>query len=502
MTVLIVLTAATITAMLLQIVVSAAGAERQRQALDQAHLNMQEARRRVRNQLERDPLSIYDRVLDDEAPRVCDADLTNHPLPIEAGEAWPATCGTVWSYDLTSGDVAVMIKAGENGASVNIESYARTGQQRTGVVDELLPGGADRPTLYGASNTSLADLGRGTGTVTVNGTVYAAGELDPTGATLADGSLLSTETGFTSLPVGALTAVPVGVDGGDAAFDIRKVHAAVNTRANLTSSLTALSRIGCLDSTPSNVGQVSSTLCLRAGAQLRLADNSTVTLPSGDNAYTAWLLIPADSGTLSIYARVGSGQGWPGTLATWTTIGDAYLPGSGVVSTDVDTVLGHCDGSETTPCQDWDDDSVGGVTINSRFTLVVGTPDAPADLYIGGPLVDGDGRAGVLVSGQVKVPAGAVYLGGTLNVSLWVAVLGTTNNAAIASPIGGTRPALGWTGAVLLNEFDVNLAAFTSVSWTTPADKQSPPWFPAPNLGLRAVHSERLDPDYVVTLLP
>jgi len=501
LTVLIVLTSATIAAMLLRVVVSAAANQQSRRAFEQASRTAQEIESRTRNQLARDPFTIFDEVLADEAPRRCDADLAAYPDPLPAGAAWPATCGTTWSYAGTGGvdeGVRILLPGSAN-PTVTIEVFARVGGEQVGYRTILTGGGPARPLLYGSGDVTLDDLRRGIGTVTVNAPVYVGGQLSPGVAVFDDDVTISAEEGFDTVPATGTLAVPSGVDGGEGALDIRALHSVPLASSNLGSSLSALRHVACLDPSPANVSTSSSSLCLTAGGSLRLVDGTLVALPSGASAYAAWLVIPAGDAMVRIYARTIVPVTYPGPLASWTLVGDAFIPGSGVIATDATTVVGHC--AETNgACTDWTGDGQPGVTVDDHLTIVVGSIDNPADLHVGGPLLGGDGRLGVVVSGRVLVPSGATPAASSLDVALWAAAIGKPAQSTLASNGPDTRPALNWTGALLLERFTVDLGEFTTSSFTIRADTGNPPLFPVPGLNLLPVRSAVIDADDLAAL--
>ena len=485
LTVLVVMTSATIAAMLLRVVVSAASSQQQRRAAEVATRTAQEIEGRVRNQLAQDPFAIFDTVLADEAPRICDADLVNHPEPITAGSAWPATCGSLWSYAGTGGleQGARVLLRPDNTTSLRLEVFARSGIQQVGYVTDFTSGGPSRPLLYAAGALDLDVLRRGIGSVNVNAPSYVGGELTPGAAAFDDDVTISAEGGFTDLPSVGVIAVPSGVDGGEQPYDIRTLYPVRLARTNIGSSLTALRHIACLDPSPTNVGTDSSSLCLLAGGDLRLRDNTLVTLPDGGAAYVAWLVLPLGDHAVRVYGRTTTPAAYPAALSSWTLVGDANIPASGVLATDTDTVIGHC--NETLgACTDWAGDEQPGVTINDQLTVVVGSLDDPADLHIGGPINQGDGRLGAVVSGRVLVPSSATPAANVLNVNLWAAVVGSAGANSLVSSGPASRPSLVWVGALLLEDFTVALDGFTATSFTIPADRQSPPLFPVPGVRL------------------
>jgi len=482
LTVLVVLTAATITAVLVQVVVTAAGGQQRRLAYDLAFEAAESIERRVANTLAQEPLSVFTTVLDDEVPRRCDADLSNHPDPIGPGAQWPASCGSVWSYAGTGGRAsgARLFPPSPSDSAFRVEVFASSGKQRVGFARTFLLGGRARPLLYsGGALDADALLGPG-GSLVLEGSAYAIGELAMGGSVVGGSAFVSSETGF----VGSVPAGRSALPGGSP--DLRRRHGSPLPVASLRSALVDLNRLGCPGEQaeprqPVNVDGVAAALCLRAGESLLSAAGEPVVFPPR-GSYTATLVLPLADGSVQVFTRTSAPAVWPGPLAEWSLLGEFLLPASGVVVTDAPTVLGHCDEVQGV-CRDWDDDGRPGATVNASFTLVAGSLDEPRDLHVGGPVRAGSGRPGVFVSGNLYVPLAASPTGEGLELDIWAAVIGRPGAPVLASTGTGTRPTLSWNGALLLGSAEADLSGFLASVWTVPASVvDAPPFFPAPGL--------------------
>lgn len=474
---LVVLAAATITAVLVQVAVNSAAAQKRRLSHDSAVSLAAAVERRVANVLSQDPLRAFTEVLTDEVPRVCSGDLDSYPDAFSAGSDWPASCGSAWSYpgtgNLSSG--ARVFPPSPLVPVWRVEVFAEVGSERVGYVREFLPGGRDRPMLYAGD---ALDAGVYSSSLTVSGPVYALGAVDLSSAAVSDGVLVASEVSVTGAGDG-LIAGPSGSDDGGAV--VRDVFAAPLPSSTLRSSSGELARVGCLDVSPTNVDARSTGLCLRAGRSLVTSGGSSVTFPA-TGSYEAVLLVPIADGQVRVYTRPDVPAEWPGPLSEWTELGSFLLPVNGLVVTDVSTVLGHCDESAGV-CRDWDGDGSPGSLVDDSFTVVVGTPSDPVDLRFGGPISAGSGRVGAVVSGLVRLPTAASPAGSGLVLDAWLAVLGRPGEVSFASEGGSARPSVSFEGALLLADFSVDLSGFAVSSVSVPARSDAaPPLFPSPGL--------------------
>ena len=489
---LVVLSAATITAVLVQVAVQAAGGQQRRLAYELAQEQASTIERRVANVLAQDPLSVFSEVLPDEVPRVCIGDEAVYPSAFGAGAEWPVSCGGVWGYEGTANLAKGARVFPPSPAQPNwrVEVFAEVGSERVGYTRTFLVGGRDRPMLYSGGALDLSALSLAT---SVSGPVYAAGDVTLGSSVLDAGVLVASESSVTD-PGSAAVATPAGAgDGAD--LDVRDVVASPMPSSMLVSSLAELSRVACLDESPSLVTQEgasrSTSLCLTAGASLVDEAGVVKTFPSA-GSYAAVLLVPETDARVRVFTRAAAPSSWPGVLAEWSELGVFPLPAHGLVVTEKTTVLGHCD-ELAGACRDWDGDTLPGSLLDASFTLLVGSSSSPADLHVGGPLLAGTGRVGAVVSGVVRFPTEATPAAAPLAVDLWLAVLGRPGSPSLASSGAGSRPALEWEGGVFLADFSVSLPGFVAASLTVPAEADAtPPFFPAPGLLARSDFAQRL----------
>jgi fibronectin type 3 domain-containing protein len=492
LTVLVVLSAATITAVLVQVAVQAAGGQQRRLAYDLAFEQANTIERRVENVFAQDPLRVFDEVLEDEVPRVCAGDQVTYPSAFGAGSQWPASCGALWTYEGTANMAkgARIFPPSPVDPTWRIEVFAEVGAERVGFTRTFLVGGRDRPMLYSGGALDLTALSF---TPTINGPVYAYGDVTLGSAVLPEGVLVASESAVLD-PGSSLAATPSATgDGADLA--VRAVRPAPLPTSMLVSSLGELRRVACRDASPSLVTLGSSTfatsLCLTAGRTLRDEYGVVKTFPSA-GAYRAVLVVPESDARLRVFTRADVPAAWPGPLTEWTELGVFPLPGHGLVATDAVTVLGHCDETAGV-CRDWDADSLPGSAINASFTLLVGSATSPADLYVAAPLRAALGRAGAVVSGVLRFPLEATPAATALSVDFSAAVLGRPGLVSVASSGTGSLPSLIWEGALLLSEFSINLDGFTAVSFTVPDESaNTSPFLPAPGLLVRSDYARRI----------
>jgi hypothetical protein len=357
----------------------------------------------------------------------------------------------------------------------------------------FLPGGPDRPLLYAGSDLSLNDMFSGAGNLTVNGPVYSYGEID-VGTVSVGSHLLAAESGFVAVPEASSLAVPSGVEAGESPFDLRLVHPATIPSAVLRSSLVELGGTACLSSAGTNVASstVQTYLCLSAGSSFTTVDGVEQVLPSDELAYSAFLAIPLAEGEVRLYARSSTPTSWPGDLTEWTLLGDARLPSSGLVFSDATFVLGHC-GSAAATCLDWDGDGVPGSRIDHGFTVVVGSLDVPADLYVASAILSGSNSVGAVVSGRAYVAAAATAES-VLDLDIALAVLGRPGQPLL-SAYGTPAFSLDLSGALLLSRAQVDLSGFVAASLSVDSALTPSPFFPAPSMRYGLLYRQALSGD-------
>lgn len=298
-------------------------------------------------------------------------------------------------------------------------------------------GGAGSFTVYSENSLNLNALapnepsGATQGAV-LSGTIYSAGQiaLSTSGAVSLSGAELEAENGFVGGGATAgnvyaaggvsncATQPTVGTLGTASIVNIRCVQPTPLNGAGLSDGVVRAITVACMPSSSANVTigslSYSNELCLRQGQSLTTTSGANVTVPSSVNGY---LLVPGGNAagvsnggrTVDVYTYTDATAVTPaGTLPTpiggcaiactyvnlakpdvaanaspgapgyWTLLGTFWLPYSGVISTDADTVVGLCGSNfvtssacTTAPASD------GG------FTVIAGTPAQPRNLFIG-----------------------------------------------------------------------------------------------------------------------
>lgn len=524
-TVLLGLVAASITLVIVKTSLDNARSNAARRAYDVAYAAARSTADDTARRLAADPYVMLREVGPDEPGRICEAVLVDgEPIVVAPGQAWPADCGARWTYDESESSTNVWLRP-PTGAdpALLIRAVVEVAGTRAGVELRMLPGRNGALTLSSEGALNLSQLRRGTGNLTVSGLVHAGGVLDlpSSDVTWENDSVLASESGFTG-------TVPTGVRryGAQPSTDEPVIG---DVRTQVPSQLVAgtlrarhleLLEAACPGGTMRNVADGSTELCLAAGGQLVDAGGSSVSAPP---TMSAWLLLPgrSGSGTIDVLYRISDGDealvcptaqptcslpqlaastpGHPALLSAWTSLGTFRLPAGALVSTDRTTHLGLCGPAgvgQASTCTVHGSGSSPGVT-SEGFTLLVGSATDAADLYVSGPVRQGSGRIGVLVSGDVLLPYWSHPVGGDLDVEIDLAVLGRTADAPVRS-LPSPRPSnqenvgdeLRLNGAIALARGPLDLDGFESVSTTL--KRPSAPWWAA-SAGWRSESVRRLD---------
>jgi hypothetical protein len=373
---------------------------------------------------------------------------------VEPGQAWSVSeCGTTWAYSSPTTTPNASIEITSPSLSnpdlvVNIEGTAGGDSSAIQLSYHLV--GPEHYTLWSSSNLDLTQLSSG---ASLSGSIYSSGEITPpTNSGLLSGAQLEAEQGFTTTPTDAsvryyaqnTTSATPPVE------DIRDVAPEVLTTQSLQSSLQEINTLACPGTTPwwnANNDTVSS-LCLGAGANVRLNATTTLKVPTNVTAYL--LIFNGSTNTVSVYYSVNQidadpncqsaacdfitqGQADasatpltnPGILNYWTTNGNALLgnlplPADGLISTDQDTYLSSCSsGASATfavlnaTCPTLSG-SAAGMLINDNITVAAGSATTPANVYVDGSVhvTTGD-TFGVVASGSLYLPYWAHTPGAT-----------------------------------------------------------------------------------------
>lgn len=480
-------------------------------------------RTRIEASLEHDPLAFYFKVLDAEAPRLCGS----LGVAVQPGQPWPPECGASWTYDLEGvGSGALLAPPSPSDGRLTVRSFARVGSEVSGLLSTYLPGGLRRPLIHSAGDLNLDDLSSGTGLAPITGPIYALGSIDIGSADLSAAPIIATETGFTIAPQGSgpVFAAPEASEGPPVVHETRYVYPSPYPATSLQSALTALAAVACLDEDPENHGELSSSLCLRAGATVVTSTGDSIIVP----AAAAYLLIPDIVGTVEVFSApslpellpgeecapgcvLGSlnTASHPGTSGFWgLKLGTFNLPASGVIHTDQTTFLGLCDALISGgACVDHSGSSENAARIGQSFTLVVGDISNPKDVLLSGPLHStGRARIGVVSSGDVLVPYWAASALSATRFDVLLASAGRTASPLRSIPssaVADPRPAFTITGGALLPSFSVVAGAFSGhgIGADGMVAADPPPLFPAPSLRFERVAERRLTPGEHADLL-
>lgn len=525
MTVLLGLVAASITLVIVKTSLDNARNNAARRAYDVAYAAARAGAEETARRLSNDPLNVLRTVGDDEPSRVCDAvQVDGAPLVVAAGQAWPADCGGAWTYEQAEGSTRVWIRPpSATDPALLIRTIVEVAGTQAGVELRMLPGRTSALTVSSESSLNLGELRRGDGAVTITGLVLSGGTLSvpSSGMVFAPDTALAGESGVSgTFDEEVRRYGPVPSAGTPSVADIRRQVDAPLTAGMLRGRAAELAEAACPGGTMRNATPGSTDLCLQEGRTLVDAAGTTVNAPAN---VAAWLLLPGRSGenTIDVFYRVSASDealtcppaepncslpqlaaataGHPALLSSWTQLGSFRRPGGGLVATDTTTHLGLCGSAgvgQSSTCAVYGQGADAGVTATSGLTVVVGTVDDPADLYLAGPLRQAAGRIGVVVTGDVLVPYWSHPVEGDLDLDVDLAVLGRSS-ADLVRSLPSTVPAnaqnsgtaLRFRGAWALTRGAVGLVGFDDVSTTL--SRPRAPWWSA-STGWRTDSMRRL----------
>jgi hypothetical protein len=402
-----------------------------------------------------------------ERARVCSSGVAVQP-----GSAWPAGCGTYWTYAPATGtfpeQVVVQITPpSASNALLTVTFLAHSGcpagvnqpnlstcTTEAGQTLSFRLGDAGAFTIFSSSGVlnlnALApnEPSGGASSPVLSGTIYSSGAmaLAQSGVASASGATFEAEGGFLGSTTSSgnvyatqgasgCTAQPsVGTLGGQTLENIRCLQPNVLHGNGLSTGVLQAVEAACMPTSSVNLSvgstSYSSELCLREGQGLMTTSGSVVAIPTSLNGY---LLLPgANAGgtsngarTVDIYTYTdtsgatpngtlpssagncaitcslpGQAAGSsPGLLGYWSLLGTFWLPESGIISTDADTVVGLCGVAFSTNASCTSAPaSVGG------FTIIAGTPSQPHDLYVGGSTPNYTNNVAFEATGDVVFP--------------------------------------------------------------------------------------------------
>lgn len=463
-TVLVSIVAATIGMVAIQVSLVAGTSELSRLEVNQSKLSMNTGLDKVSATLEHNPLSIYYQVLPDESNRLCYLEAAN-PAVIEAGSPWPADCGPVWGYDTSEYTSGVLIKPPSAVSTLlEVSAFGRVGEVIVGQKEIYSILGPTAPSLY--SGTSLDTGATGFDVNTYSGIVYSYNEVTVADeSNFAKGSIVAAEKYASPVTTGAcLLRCTYALSNleSDTVLNVRNIYKVPMSPGGADSSITVLSKIGCLDKSPILLNDQVTSLCLRSGEILVDSNGNASTMSNAG----AILVTAADNPSqLSIYRTDTAPTG--GISSTnWTLIGDFLYPVSGILYSDYTTYVGGCLGRP----QDCTEIFPKGLT------LVAGSPANRKDIIVGSSL-QGPG-IGLVASGAVKIS----ILSGASSISINAAILasGRPNEPLLATIPGQSAPgsSLSIAGQLVLPRYEVDLNGYTTK--THISSVSSAPFFPGP----------------------
>lgn len=377
------------------------------------------------------------------------------PWPKACGSAWSyigvgqyaigsGTNGQVVTYDPVGHPVRMELSPPAPGQpNLKVRILAAKGRAETGLTLAYKPNSATALTAYSAQDLRLdAVLSNEAGAasaaaVAVRGTLYAGGQMYlPTSEADYAGAQLLAEDGF----VGSIPDTGRFYTAGPVDDSTREIRSALSTPLALSGLRSAFSRmasVACPDGVPSarpGLPAYSSSLCLRHGMPVlatpagesteRVITVSTTGSEIGQRP-AAYLLMfagtvqaptvrvytaathPATAGECRIRCDLASvaaadyraGRHPVSTPAPtrssapgaplWQPLGEMRLPVTGIIATDADTYIGQCSLSVDTSAG-----QCAQTTPARSVTVLAGTPDDPADIFVSGPLAGTTATAG------------------------------------------------------------------------------------------------------------
>ncbi len=513
-TVLLGLVAASITLVIVKTTLDNARTNAARRAYDVAYTAARSTAEETARRLSADPLAALAEVGPDEPSRICDAvNVDGDPLEVSAGQAWPAACGTAWRYTLGQGSTKVWLRLPtDSDQKLLIRTVVDVAGTRAGVQLSMEPGRTAPAALVSEQGLNLNQLRRGDGTLMLNGLVHAAGTITiPNDKVTYTNAILASETGYSgTLLDTARWYGPQSSTGTPPVTEIRKLTDSPLTRGQLRAKVVELRDASCRGGAMANTPAGSSELCFQTGMSLVDSAGQPVTAPGN---VSTWLLLPARTaaGTIDVFYRVASGDeaftcpegqpncslpdlaastsGHPALLSAWTQLGTFRLPAGSLIATDRTTHLGLCGEAGvglSAACTVYGEGTQPGIKADKGFTLVVGSPTTPADLYLTGPIRQGNARFGAVVTGDVLVPYWAHPVAGALDVEIDLAVLGRSDAAPFRT-VPESRPsnsenkgsALRLVGALAFARGPIDLSGFTDLI-TSPTKPRAPWWSSGP----------------------
>jgi hypothetical protein len=495
-----------------------------RQDRQEATTLLTDAQQSFQQQLQSSPWFFLTRTFADEQDRNCVTGAISSP--VGPGQPWPAACGTTWTYtqNPTPGPVVAEITPpSTTNPYLTLDLVAKSGTAELGRSVQYLLDGAGLFSVWTQHNLDLNHLVQGSGTTTLSGPLYSGGTItlpSSNNVALSDAQL-SAEQGFTTSPTNtnseyfAGTAVPATSPSVPAIGNIRSVVPSPLTTEDLAAQVAEDRAAACGAKAASLSNGMSSQLCLVSNTNLINQSGTSVTAPTDPGAYLL-LFGTGGTATVQVYYHVSgvaipeqclircdssalaSGEvaanATPGTIGYWTSLGVFNLPASGLIATDAPTYAGLCGSAFATAgasCAQVSG-SQPGMQIATPVTVVAGTPSAPENVYLAGPILSsGSARLGIVATGDIIIPNFAQAPGTSLTIDAGLTALGlgqpNQQRSAIREMAAGsvnptpagpsTAQTLTINGAVIAPELDLaDLPNYANVSIVSdPAFVRAPP---------------------------
>jgi hypothetical protein len=452
----------------------------------------QNAVRDYQTKLEDNPTYFLQYVAPTERARVCTIDPagdTTVVQPDPSGQAdvpWPPTspaCNDIasWTYaQPTSSNPPTNVRLqvtppGPYSPNLVVSAVARSGGVNAGWQSTMYMRPSGEWTVFSEQALNLDSVDTAGGGYS-GGAYYSGSNLSTSTATFTN-SVLAAEGTVSNVPTSNDSNLYYKAQAGHVAQYIRDLAIGQLHIASLAGSTEVARSVLCPGGTPYNVTvsgagvthHVSSQLCLnRSGGSNTFigTDNLPKTIPTSTTAYELIFKQSSADGVVDVFTSsktsfaptsgdlidsspTAANAGLhPGLASFWTKIGTAYLPATGMITTDADVHLGRCDvaflpaangGGGT--CSALSDGSTPGVVVTGNVQVVAGSANSPANVWIDGPITSASGGPG-------NAPGGGGHLGafafGQIVVPYWAKSSSTSSGlsvqASLAAAGGGLAP--------------------------------------------------------------
>lgn len=412
---------------------------------------------RVEAELVSAPDIFLDRVLIDEADRVC----TTGPAKgtaFSGGSVWPSSCGTYWVYSVPQGDwegyrveinppnasnpnlvVVGRARAATGAAYSTTRHYTRGG---AGTFSVVVANDSDNIS-WDMSQTVFPSQ-----SVTVEGVLYARNiENSTVEGSLAGPDVLAAETLADSTGPGATRLF--SAEGGDLE-SVRRLTSTPISEASTAQAHAIVKDLACNGNSHENVtGNRSSNLCLQPGGAFRTSGGddyvipgtaeSFAVVPEGDllHIYTTDTFVNTDANTAtspllcngttsSLVSCAGSISGdFPGDASDWDFLGSVFTPYSGALYAEGQLVVGMCGRYLVdTPCAEQSETGTPGVVFSVPVSM------AAPQVIIGAPIT-ADVSVAIASASEIVLPYWARPHGEEMNVDAHIFAAGADASQGI-----------------------------------------------------------------------